>query len=93
MSDTGNGTVGDLGDLHGLLTKVIKDQVENGTTVVTKDGDIVKVSANSATLNVARQFLKDNGIECLGSNNKEMNDLAEALPFDETPTRQSTPAN
>lgn len=93
MSDSRNGTVNELGDLHGMLTREIKSQIKDGSTVVTKEGDIVKVSVNSATLNVARQFLKDNGIECLGTNNKDMQDLAEELPFDETPTRQSTPAN
>ena len=39
--------------------------------------------ASSADLSVARQFLRDNGIDCEASNNKPMLNLASSLPFDD----------
>ena len=41
-----------LEDLHSTLTDVLIDRVKSG-------------DAKAGDLNVARQFLKDNGIECI----------------------------
>ena len=40
-----NGTVKDLGDLHGIIARTLKDQLLNGVTTVAKDGTIEQVSA------------------------------------------------
>ena len=37
--------------------------------------------ATPAHLNVVRQFLRDNNIECLGTNNEDIRALVEELPF------------
>lgn len=70
----------ELGDLHSALAKILKEQVnlrdENG-------------KCNAAILNVARQFLKDNGIDAAPEHNQELKELAEELPFDNvTPFRK-----
>jgi len=86
-----NGTVKDLGDLHGIVARTLKDQIVNGVTTVSKDGTIEQVSAPASVLNVARQFLRDNNIECLGANNEDIKGLVEELPFDETPSKPARP--
>lgn len=86
-----NGTVKDLGNLHGILARTLKDQIVNGVTTVSKDGTIEQVSAPASVLNVARQFLRDNNIECLGTNNEDIKGLVEELPFDETPSKSIRP--
>lgn len=62
-----------LSELHLALAAVLKDQLqfkdENG-------------KANAAILNVARQFLKDNGIDGAAGEVKELAELAEEFPFD-----------
>ena len=82
-----NGTVKDLGDLHGIIARTLKDQLLNGVTTVSKDGTIEQVSAPASVLNVARQFLRDNNIECLGANNADIKSLVEELPFEEESAR------
>lgn len=86
-----NGTVKDLGSLHGILARTLKDQIINGITTVSKDGTIEQISAPASVLNVARQFLRDNNIECLGANNEDIKGLVEELPFDETPSKSARP--
>ena len=49
----------DLGELHGILAKTLKEKIMSG-------------DASPADLNVARQFLRDNNIECNGSNNLDI---------------------
>lgn len=71
MSKADNTT---LDSLHGALAKVLLDEIK-------KAGPDPK--GRAAILNVARQFLKDNGIEALPSANKPLQDLAKALPFPE----------
>jgi len=61
----------DLGELHGILAKT--------------QAKIISGDASPADLNVARQFLRDNNIECAGSNNLDIKSLIEELPFDEIP--------
>ena len=86
-----NSTVKDLGSLHGILARTLKDQIVNGVTTVSKDGTIEQISAPASVLNVARQFLRDNNIECLGANNEDIKGLVEELPFDETPSKPARP--
>jgi len=69
-----HGTVNDLGELHGLLARTLTENIKSG-------------EATPAHLNVVRQFLRDNNIECLGANNEDIKGLVEELPFDETPSR------
>ena len=56
-----------LEDLHSTLTDVLIDRVKNG-------------DAKAGDLNVARQFLKDNGVECLPVEKNPMQELMENLP-------------
>ena len=67
-----NGTVKDMGELHGLLARTLAETIKSG-------------EATPAHLNVARQFLRDNNIECLGTNNEDIKALVEELPFEEVP--------
>ena len=60
-----------LENLHSTLTDVLIDRVKNG-------------DAKAGDLNVARQFLKDNGIECIPTENNGMEDLMKNLPDLET---------
>lgn len=53
--------------LHAELTKVLLDRV--------KDPE-----AKSADLNVARQFLKDNNIDALPTENSPLSELVRTLP-------------
>lgn len=58
-----------LEDMHVNLAQTLLDRVKNG-------------SATAADLNVARQFLKDNGIEGNLENHKPLAALTDALPFE-----------
>ena len=60
-----------LEDLHSTLTDVLIERVKSG-------------EAKAGDLNVARQFLKDNGIECIPTENNDMEDLMKNLPDLET---------
>lgn len=66
-----------LSNLHAALATVLAEQIH------LKD-DLGR--SNGAILNVARQFLKDNGIDADVRENKELQILAEELPFDEDDT-------
>lgn len=57
-----------LEDLHELLAKTLLDKI--------KDPEV-----KSADLNVARQFLKDNNIDCIPREGNSIGKLAEELPF------------
>ena len=56
-----------LKELHGVLAEELLKRV--------KDPE-----AKSADLNVARQFLKDNGVECFPVEKNPMQELMENLP-------------
>ena len=60
-----------LESLHSVLTSVLLDRVKSP-------------AAKAGDLNVARQFLKDNGIECIPTENNGMEDLIKNLPDLET---------
>lgn len=80
-----------LGDLHGDLAVELSKRIREGEieVVMTEDDDgtvvqnEVKKPCASAILNVARQFLKDNGIEA-DPGDEVMNDLVDELPFSES---------
>lgn len=59
-------TVDELSELHQVMAQQLKE--------------LIKDSPTASLLNVARQFLKDNGIECVGENDPEMRELEHSLP-------------
>tara|TARA_Y100001937_G_scaffold66817_1_gene91358 strand:+ start:105 stop:329 length:225 start_codon:yes stop_codon:yes gene_type:complete len=59
-----------LDELHTDLAQELLDKVRSG-------------KAKASELNVARQFLKDNGIEGLPVDNTPLKELVDELPFDE----------
>ena len=56
-----------LQNLHTVLIENLLDKVKSG-------------DAKAGDLNVARQLLKDNGIECIPTANNPMEDLMSNLP-------------
>ena len=56
-----------LNNLHDVLTDVLLDKVKSA-------------DAKAGDLNVARQFLKDNRIECIATQGSKMEDLMINLP-------------
>ena len=56
-----------LENLHNTLTDVLIDRVKSG-------------DAKAGDLNVARQFLKDNGIECIPTEKNGLEDIMNNLP-------------
>lgn len=59
-----------LEGLHTLLVQELLRKIEDG-------------SATSADLNVARQMLKDNGIDCVSREGNPIQQLALTLPFED----------
>jgi hypothetical protein len=57
-----------LEDLHGAVAKCLADKIRLG-------------EATAADLAVARQFLKDNGIDAIPTGGSPLAGLAESLPF------------
>jgi len=57
-----------LSDLHGAVAEELLRRVLSG-------------EANAADLNVARGFLKDNGIDATADQSEPMANLAKSLPF------------
>jgi hypothetical protein len=64
----GKATEEALGDLHGALATALADKIRDGT-------------ATAADFSVARQFLKDNGIDAIPTAGNGIGKLAEQLPF------------
>ena len=65
---------GKLADLHGALAFYFADRLRNS-------------ECTASDLNVIRQFLKDNGINCVGENNETLAGIALDLPkFDDEDT-------
>ena len=56
-----------LNTLHLCLAKELLGKIQSG-------------EAKAGDLNVARQFLKDNGVECIPIENNPMQELMENLP-------------
>tara|TARA_R100001463_G_C3419805_1_gene210138 strand:- start:171 stop:380 length:210 start_codon:yes stop_codon:yes gene_type:complete len=59
-----------LENLHDRLAEDLLERINSG-------------EASSAELNVARQFLKDNGIDANLQNDTPLINLAKTLPFDQ----------
>lgn len=69
----------ELGDLHGNLAKILSEEIQKEN--LDKDGNKVR---SAAILNVARQFLKDNGIESLGNEDPNIKELEKVfMPFEQ----------
>lgn len=69
----------ELGDLHGKLAKILAEEIQKEN--IDSNGNKVR---NASVLNVARQFLKDNGIESLGRENENIKELEKVfLPFEQ----------
>ena len=58
-----------LEDLHSALVSTLLDKIKSG-------------EATAADLGVARQLLKDNGIDAAATNDQPILKLHESLPFD-----------
>jgi hypothetical protein len=58
-----------LSALHEAVASDLLRRIEDG-------------SATAADLSVARQFLKDNGIDAMASQSEPLANLAKSLPFD-----------
>lgn len=56
-----------LDQLHALLAEKLHERIERG-------------EATAADLNVARQFLKDNGIDCVRKPGNPLDDLTASMP-------------
>tara|TARA_Y100000748_G_scaffold300944_1_gene300283 strand:- start:1909 stop:2151 length:243 start_codon:yes stop_codon:yes gene_type:complete len=63
-----NNTEKKLGKLHEQLTEKLLERI--------RDPEV-----KASDLNVARQFLKDNNIDCVPQDNNNIAKLAEELPF------------
>jgi len=59
-----------LDELHTELAETLLQKIRSG-------------EAKSSDMNVARQFLKDNGIEGIPVENTAMKDLVDELPFED----------
>jgi hypothetical protein len=59
-----------LEELHKTLAQELLDRIRNG-------------DEKASILNVARQFLKDNGIEALPVQDSSLKSLIDELPFDD----------
>ena len=55
--------------LHSSLATELSDRIKSG-------------EATAADLSVARQFLKDNGIDAFATNDSPLQQLVDSLPFD-----------
>ena len=71
-------TVDALSDLHAALATHLKTVLTNGEEVSEGGEKIVK----PATLNVIRQFLKDNEITAVPVQGSPLGDLTASLPVD-----------
>lgn len=69
MSKADNST---LDSLHGTLARVLLEEIQRSSP---------EDKGRAAILNVARQFLKDNGVEALPAASKPLQNLAQVLPF------------
>lgn len=69
-----------LEDIYNLLVNEMEKMLTDGKTVVAGD-EVVKVSPDAATLNVIRQFLKDNNVGGGPVETNPANKLAQKLPF------------
>lgn len=69
-----------LQDIYNQFVSELEKMLTEGKTVVAGD-DVVKVSPDAATLNVIRQFLKDNNVGGGPVETNPANRLVDKLPF------------
>lgn len=79
MSKKKTATVDSLEELHGALAEAFKEQI--ALIKRAAKGDL-EVKGAAATLNVIRQFLKDNGVEAEPAKGSPLGNLVGDLPFD-----------
>ena len=58
-----------------MLVKLLKE----GREVMSRDGDIVKLDASAADLNVVRQRLKDCGITAIATEDNQVGDILKQM--------------
>lgn len=76
-----------LQTLFDSLADTMRDVLENGKAVTDKEtGELVRVTPDASTLNVIRQFLKDNQIDAVAKAGSPLGKLADSLPFTGVPT-------
>ena len=68
-----------LDEMHRKLAENLLDVLEDGEKVINNDGEVVAISARPATLNVIRQFLKDNDVSGIIEPDGPENNLAKKL--------------
>lgn len=68
----------ELGELHTMLAQVLKEEINK--EYEGKDGQMLR---NAAMLNVARQFLKDNGIQATAENSSMAALIVDLPSFDD----------
>tara|TARA_R100001594_G_scaffold16072_1_gene33395 strand:- start:3 stop:221 length:219 start_codon:yes stop_codon:yes gene_type:complete len=67
----------ELGKLHEALSTLLMERIQSG-------------EAGSGELSVARQFLKDNGVDATVNQSEPLLNLAKVLPFNpEEPTEET----
>lgn len=71
-----------LSNLFDAFATQLKTILEEGRTAVDKEGEVVTLTPDAASLNVIRQFLKDTGTAPVPGTNPVVNDIASKLPFD-----------
>lgn len=69
-----------LKDIYDQFVNELEKMLVDGKTVVAGD-EVVKVSPDAATLNVIRQFLKDNNVGGGPVETNPANRLIDKLPF------------
>ena len=80
--------------LFDSLADTMRDALENGKAVVDKDtGEIVRVTPDASTLNVIRQFLKDNNVDAVAAKGSPLDKLAGSLPFGGVPDEEDQHIN
>lgn len=67
--------------LHADLAEKLAAAVQQGEEPVVADGAVVGKKYNAALFNVARQFLKDNGIQADLTKTPAGRSLVDGLPF------------
>lgn len=74
MAEDDRARESELASLHGVFAKFLSEKLASG-------------EASAAELNCIRQFLKDNGIDCIGQANADINSIVVDLPkFENTDT-------
>lgn len=70
----------ELGSLHGVVAKTLKDQLEAKATIIGEDGEPVEMSmATPQVLAQAIKFLKDNNVTAVMEVGDDMDNLKDIL--------------